>query len=168
MEFEKISKLLLLVLSFIMFCVQLNTTMMMNPMNPPKNDFTYTKDITEEDLPLVTICPTDQILKNKPDELMYYDQEDLLIGKTSCGLKTCKSWGAHLNITFEDILMQIYDYSLLLKVTISPEVSSKKIIFLPRYGFCWELAISNHIILEIIQSHPDSGYLRLLFTDKLY
>ena len=109
MEVSNILKFSVLVISFAMFCYQLNIATL-NLMDPPTVDSTFERNIADYDIPVVTICPINQTNYAKLMELKYYTKENVLRGETSChDTDFCKSWGAHLNLTFDELKSQIFD-----------------------------------------------------------
>ena len=65
-----------------MFCVQFRIALI-NLFNPPTVDSTNVKNIEEIDLPLITICPTNQTNKNMLE--MYFPDSDDSFLSGYCG-----------------------------------------------------------------------------------
>ena len=55
----KILKMIVILVSFAMFCYQLNIATE-NLINPPTVDSTYERIISDNDIPLITVCPNNQ------------------------------------------------------------------------------------------------------------
>ena len=88
-----------------MFCYQFSTATK-NLMDPLMVDFSYERDIINDDVPLIVVCPTNQIDRELifTDFQYLYGLEDLLKGNIYCDDETfCVSWGGHLNLTFDEL-----------------------------------------------------------------
>ena len=70
MKVQKKIKFTVFIFSFIMFCIQLRIAIM-NLIDPPLVDNTYEKEITRNDMPLITICPNNQTNVAKLQEIGY-------------------------------------------------------------------------------------------------
>ena len=98
--------------------------------------------ITVDDLPLITVCPTDQMISYTPGgDGGYGTVNHLLLGITDCAPKTntCTAWGSQVNLTFDEIKSQTLDYyeSVEWLDIDGAEFQSTK-VFLPSFGFCKE------------------------------
>ena len=68
-------------------------------MNPGLVDINHERDATDDDMPLITICPTNQTNTKRIQESGYYDYDNMLMGFAKCKRTTnCTSWGAHENL----------------------------------------------------------------------
>ncbi len=126
----KILKIIVLLLSFSMFCYQLNTATN-SLIDPPTVDSTYERIITDGDIPLVTICPTDQSIERLYG-FGYFSVEGLLEGKTLCNKIICYSWGAHHNLTFDKLTRSVFDLEKVNAVQIKGGVYDS--VFIPSYS----------------------------------
>ena len=157
-----------------MFCFQLRTATT-NLINPPTVDSTYERNITEEDIPLITICPTNQTNVARLKELKYFKVEYLLEGATSCNeTNYCKSWGAHANLTFDELLTQAFNNEKVSAVTYGYSYDDienvdieEKLVFIPKYGICKEISKFNMSQkLQVNYHNPSEA--RVLITNRNY
>ena len=132
-------KIIIWVVAFAMFCYQLNTATMLL-MDPLRIDSTYERDITDEDIPLVTVCPINQTDIDRLFELEFLSYNSFLAGYTYCNVtKQCHSWGANVNLTFDEVNCQVFDLDEHKRMGISGGVYKDDLVFIPRYGMCKEL-----------------------------
>ena len=105
-------RLALILVCFVMFCIQFETAIK-NLINPPKVDSTYITELENIDLPLITVCPTNQTNITALEELGYFYQKFILAGwKTD---EKITSWGEQQNLTIREFFKQltgITDYTL--------------------------------------------------------
>ena len=107
MEVLKILKIIVFALSFAMFCYQLRIATN-SLINSPMVDSTYERDITDDDIPLITMCPLSQMSGERLTEFGYYDYYYLLTGDNLWDFSSNMiSWGAHLNQTFQNVLSYV-------------------------------------------------------------
>ena len=107
----KIFKFIILLVAIVMFYIQFRTATQ-KLMNPPIIDATYETKIAADDLPLITICPVNQVQSDTFKKLDYDSLNDFLRGRT-CSRGDCEvSWGGHKNISFSKVLRVIYDESI--------------------------------------------------------
>ena len=169
MEISKILKMIVFIISFVMFCYQLNTATQ-NLMDPQTVLSQYERDAIVDDMPLITICPTNQINLTKISQLKYDDLENMLLGDTECyGTTECTSWGAHLNFTFDNIKKQIFAFDRVDKINISTEEDvdiKASVVFLPSYRFCKEVLLPLTHGIEISYLYPEDS--RVSITDRDY
>ena len=107
MEISRIAKIFIFVLSFIMFIVQFRIA-------APMVDSSHERDLTADDMPVITICPynqTNSAMEKALRRLKYGTQmEDLLQGCAKCEDNTkCVSWGAHVNRSYDQVLKEVFD-----------------------------------------------------------
>ena len=163
MNILTILKMLVLAFSFIMFCYQLRIATV-NLMEPPTVDSTYDREIIQDDFPLITICPTNQANEANLKDLNYTSVEQLLKGGNKFNKTSYfRSWGAHLNLTFDDLLKQVFKLEKVRSVSINNSYTEGNLVFIPRYGICKETS-QLHIKKEISLLSRDEA--RILITDK--
>ena len=134
-------------------------------MDPPTVDSTYERNITDDDLPLITICPEYQIDFKRLKELHY---DNLLHGWTRCNETTeCYSWGDNLNLTFDGLTRQTIDLKKMKNMKIWGGEFKEKFVFIPKYGLCKETSSLN-VSQELELHHFYPGIARVLITDKSY
>ena len=155
-----------------MFCIQCRTATL-KLMNPPIIDSTYDTKITADDLPLITICPVDQMIDGDFKILEYCSLKDFLHGRFGihCDKPDYISWGGHKNISFSEALKVLYDESVLSSIYVAPEnVYDSRVVFLAKFGLCLEIFNYNLEYIEIFQEDisKETKNLRLIFTDKTY
>ena len=78
MEILNVIRFIVLTISFAMFCFQLKTATL-NLMDPPTVLSQYERDATGNDMPLITVCPTNQINITRMREQGYYDYDVFLM-----------------------------------------------------------------------------------------
>ena len=167
MKVSNILKFSVLVISFAMFCYQLNIATL-NLMDPPTVDSTFERNIADYDIPVVTICPINQTNYPKLMELKYYTKENVLRGETSChDTDFCKSWGAHLNLTFDELKSQIFDSYGVDRINVNGGRLQDKPVFIPKYGMCQETSFVD-VTQELLIFLPYPDTARVLITDKNY
>ena len=136
-------KIIIWVVAFAMFCYQLNTATMLL-MDPLRVDSTYERDITDDDIPLVTVCPINQTDIDRLFELEFLSYNSFLAGYTYCNVtKQCHSWGANVNLTFDEVNCQVFDLDEHKRMGISGGVYKDDLVFIPRYGMCKETSYVN-------------------------
>ena len=141
MNVPKAIRMLILVISFLMFIWQASVALS-NLMDPPVVDSTEKLNIHDIDPQLITICPLDQFNLNKLNQFGYKSPEDFLMGNDVN--KEFIGWGAHLNLTFVEMLEEIknYDHINLYFYVFRNGKEVKvnyEIRFYPRYGYCFDL-----------------------------
>ena len=156
MDKDFIFKTVVKVISTIIFFFQLNFSIQ-KLINPPLTDVSLTTSLSAVDqMPLITICPLNQINESKVKELGYKKTSHFLKGVKVIGGKEQLSWGADLNKTFDEMMDLVLDvsahnYSGLhvneLKKTgrIIDKYTHKllKKFDIGIWGYCWELEEYN-------------------------
>ena len=167
MHVVKFVKYNVFLISFAMFCYQLNIATQ-NLLTPAMIDITYERNITADDMPLITICPTNQTNFTRLDELKYYDIDYLLTGDTKCNATAwCTSWGAHLNLTFGQLISQIFHYDKAQSLAMIEGMLEKNSVFIPGYGLCRETSYVD-VTKEIGLVHTNPDEARVLITNRNY
>ena len=140
---EKLSKFVITLVSVSMFCVQFKISIM-NLISPPTVDTSFQEGISEiSHLPLITICPTDQQPnKTRLKKFGYRNVEDMMKGYTKCQFGLCLSWGKHVNMSFDDLLKEVFDK---IQIFTTNEFITR-ITFLPPYGFCKEITAYDPLL----------------------
>ncbi len=152
-----------------MFCIQLRIAIM-NLIDPPLVDNTYEREITKDDMPLITICPNNQTNVAKLQEIGYELTDMMMVGEMSEHLcdenSSCiTSWGGHMNLTFNDIKSLVYDESKIKSLQINNEV---KTVFLPMMGLCKEISNFKSSYQVPIYKAVDNDEMTMFVTDKSY
>ena len=152
-----------------MFCIQLRIAIM-NLIDPPLVDNTYEKEITRNDMPLITICPNNQTNVAKLQEIGYKLTDKMMVGEMSKHLcsenSSCiTSWGIHMNLTFKDIISIVYDKKMITSLWIKSEV---KTVFLPMMGLCKEISSFKSSYQVPIYKAVDNDEMTMFVTDKSY
>ena len=101
-------KIVVIVLSFAFFCVQFRLALL-NLLDPPMVDSSYERDITVDDMPIITICPLNQTNKEKLDYIYPMGTGSFIRGRIDFKIV---SWGAHVNLTYEEVLGQLFDSNI--------------------------------------------------------
>ena len=159
MEIRRKLKLLTLLLSIVMFLFQLRIAII-NLISPSTVVSTREIDISEIDLPLITVCPVNQTNTTMLTKLGYQSVDYLFKGHTKCNGEPCLSWGAILNMTFDETVDEVFNPGFY-KGPKSAETQR----LLARYGICQE--ITQEITQEPVSIfyYKDS---RVFITDKQY
>ena len=165
MDVLKILKFIVLLLSFVMFCYQLDIATM-NLMDPPTVDSTYERAITDDDSPMITICPTNQSINANLAKLGYFNFDGILTGYLEDPSKHW-SWGAHQNITFYELLRLVYDWKKLEAVFTDGVKFAKKYVFIPGLGFCKESTQIN-VTKGVLVWNLQGSNVKVLLTNKNY
>ena len=149
-------------------------------MDPPLVDSTYERSITDDDMPLIIVCPTKQLdvyFKNSDfynremllDEIGYSNLEDLLMGIIKCNdERLCLSWGQNLNLTFDELKNKAFDLNT--KEVFQKDggdITGNATMFIPGYGLCTEISffnISQQLVLFSIYEYDSTVFI----TDKDY
>ena len=66
-------------------------------------------DITNIDLPIITMCQTNQIKWQEMKEIGYDKPFKFLLGDHICNNQPCISWGRSLNLTYDELLKTIFN-----------------------------------------------------------
>ena len=153
----QILKIFIVVVCFVLFCYQIKTATM-SLMNPPMVDSSYERDITDDDLPLVTVCPTNQINLYGNLNLL-----DVLYGKLNVPFDFNTSWGGHVNLTFKELITDVFDLKRINAVKSGGGNFTNELVFIPAYGLCKEFSkISQGMF--VYDDYLDE--FRVLLTDK--
>ncbi len=150
-----------------MFVIQVRSAII-RLVDPPMVDSTYERNINADDMPLVTVCPTNQTNKTRLTELKYWYLEKFLTGMSFCDGKLCVSWGNNINLTYEEILGQVLDTQSVADIDFLQFKKQAKTVFLPRFGFCKEISITNSTKFLTIMNNNNTNDVRVLITDKSY
>ena len=153
-----------------MFCFQFNIAMN-NILEPPVIDTTYYKSIGEVELPLITVCPTNQTNLAALKEFGYKVELDLLAGLVLKKQQEVTrplmitSWGGFQNISFKDLLKQnFFDKTAWID---NKEIVTKSLVFITRYGFCIELSDqSADFDISISADRAEDPSLIVFITDR--
>ena len=154
-----------LAICFVLFCYQMNTATM-SLMNPPMVDSSYDRNITDDDLPLVTVCPTDQNNLNGSYSLEYGNLLNLLIGKIGGYFvpESNTSWTGSKNLTFKDLITEAFDSERVRDL--DGDNLTNELVFIPGYGLCKEFSnITQEMTLYNLNKE---GEVRVLITNKNY
>ena len=128
-------KLIAITLSFSMFCIQFKTAIE-SLISPPEIDSSSIQSIEDVDLPIITVCPTNQTNLTALELFGYNGRYNLHSGHGN-------SWGKLFNLTFEELKKDIsdvefaksvkyYDYQL-------DQNSKVDLFYLPYHGYCREI-----------------------------
>ena len=103
-----------------MFGVQLRIAIL-NLIDPPMVDSSHERDLTADDMPVITICPynqTNSAMEKALFRLKYGTQmEDLLKGFAKCEENDeFISWGAHVNISYDQVLKEVFNPNVISKI----------------------------------------------------
>ena len=157
------------IVSLAMFCFQCKTAVQ-SLVSPPTVDTTVKKNITDVDLPIITICPTNQTNLTRLHELgTAKSVKQLLQGYSRCDFGLCLSWGKSVNLTFEQLLEQVFNKSLAKEILLSPGNPNLSVVltFLPRYGFCKEIInYSPEFPIKISIKSEYKENLKIFITDR--
>ena len=136
MDLLKFLKSFVFIFSFVMFCYQLNTATL-NFMDPPTVLSQHERDITANDMPLISICSLNQTSYTRMWELGYFDHDDLLMGYAEFNeTSVYTSWGAHMNLTFENLIGKSFYMDRVKYLSINGAYHKNTLVFLPSFGFC--------------------------------
>ena len=102
MERSRFIRILVLLVSFTMFSIQMKGSLK-NLINPPIVTTEERLSVEDIDPPLISICPVDQIDEEKLKNLGYKDYDNFLLGNARPGTNT--------NLSFSEILDQALTYS---------------------------------------------------------
>ena len=152
-----------------MFCYQLNIATI-NLMHPGIVDIKYKRDATDDDMPLITVCPTNQTNLTRILDLGYYHYDHMLWGDAKCSGTTwcwCTTWGAHTNLTFDEVKEQVFDFKKVNRVEINEEKVKSSSVFLTGYGICKEYSLLYYAH-EIELYHRNQDDSRVFITDRNY
>ena len=164
-ELKTSFKLVVMVICISMFSFQFYQAML-NLIAPPTLDSSFEKRITEIEPPIITICPTNQTVFSKMKQLKYSQKGAMFKGKANCKNDSCLSWGHHLNLTFDQLVEQIFNKKLLENIYFSPGGFIENIVILPRFGFCKEISSYNPTKeIKITNKNPFTD-VRIFLTDK--
>ncbi len=158
---------IVLIISLAMFCFQLRIAVI-NLISPPTVDSTIEKDITEVDLPIITICPYDQTNLTRLREIGGWSYVHSMVKDyVTCMAKDCDSWGKRHDLTFQEILNQTLDASIAEEIIFEQddEVGESQIVYLYRYGFCKEISEYDPS-REIDIVNERNVTMRLFITDQ--
>ena len=147
-----------------------------NWINTPTVDSTYDRNLTEKDLPDITVCLTNQTNYTRLYELGYQWKAYMHAGISNCSQGKCLSWGHHLNLTYQKLFQQVHNISIADSVAfyekyLTKEFSNTEIVFLPRYGHCKEMSryeLTNQCSIVINSRKQILNDVRIFLTDRTY
>ena len=163
-------RFLVLLISMIMCGIQLRLAIN-KLMDPPTVDSTFSANIKDIDLPLITVCPMSQSIGKALKQLGYETENDLLNGDTS----GVTSWGHSNNFTFQEVLLMVYDVNKAKEVSARVSKSAREtektklteeIVFIPRYGFCKEFTNFKGNKEILIYPPINQEQTRVFITDR--
>ena len=170
MQILKVFRIFVLLISFVMFFYQLNTATV-NLMDPPTVLSQYEREAFDDDMPLITVCPTNQTNLIRLTEVEHYEYDWMLWGLAKCNETTwCTSWGAQVNLTFDELKGQVFDLDKVGTIDIlrkGGEVFNSSLVFIPGYGICKETELLNYT-QEILVEHWNPDESRVFLTDRNY
>ena len=142
----------------------------MNLISPPMVDSSKEINITEISLPLITVCLTDQTNFTRLEDLGYEgDLVRFYKGRTSSKISSNTSWGKHINMSFSEMLNQVYDVKELHKIRFSIKGGyDYRYVFLPSFGFCKEFVEydpTKDILIYFKPSH-ELTKMRIVITNR--
>ena len=119
-------------------------------------------------MPLITVCLTNKTNFKRLSELGYKDLHDFYRGKNSNSNEK-RTWGNHVNMTFDQILEEVYNVNVKIKLWEDSKISSK-IVFLPGFGFCKEYTDFDHTKELMFTFKPTDKLtrMRIFITNKDY
>ena len=165
MEILNALRFIVFAFSFVMFCHQLNTATI-NLIDPPTVLTEYERDVTDDDMPLLIICPTNQTNLSRLMKLGYFLYEGMLSGETWCnGTALCTSWGAQVNLTFNELKNQVFDLDKVNTLRIYEGKFENSLAFIPAYGLCRETSLLNYT-QEIELQHRNQDDTRVFISNR--
>ncbi len=96
-------------------------------------------DHVQENL-LIYFCPLNQHNKSKLRMSGYYDEYSMLFG--SLMNHSLNSWGAHINMTFEEMISNISDVS---KEDVDQHYPGMIPRMFPKFGYCYEIKVDDGV-----------------------
>ena len=161
-------KIMVVIAAIVMFCFQCEIALM-KLIYPPVDDFTHVEKIENVDLPLVTVCPTEQSTNWKFLKFGYGSNENLLSGHI--GLTedlNITSWGGFHNLTYNELKSQIFDLKAVksIRVYSGKEKAASKIVYIPKYGYCKEISNYSSYYGLWISAAKKYSKLRVFMTDR--
>ena len=146
--------------------------------NPPLADSTELISIHDCNLPLITICPINQFNITKLEKYGFFEAKDFLAGMIR-GQPTV-SWGADLNMTFDQYLDHFLTYSPDTDKVVTVDSIFKSVYYSNKYtaalkrkfyvsnlGYCWDLEnYSAAEMLLIRSSIKDEKRFNVFITDN--
>ena len=169
MNLRRYVRLILLFVAFVMLVYQSCTAFSLL-MNPPMVMITSETNLSDVRQPLMYLCPSIQYDDNKVSHHGYQHTYNLVFGHLNANDSYGGTWGAHLNMTWEQLIRNV--------VVKSPEefvnntvfgfgVEIKTVIF-PKYGFCYE---ANYTLMDDMLMLPGKvpfkQEITFLLTDQL-
>ena len=135
-------KILILIVSTLMFLYQLYTAVILL-LDPPTIDSSSEIDIADIDLPLITVCTTDQYERNIQafTDLGFGIRIRSIRGELKKN-KKIKTWG-NFNKSYEEVLDVLYDKdvdkTLRIQYGDASAIKNYTRVFIPFYGHCSEI-----------------------------
>ena len=144
MDVLKLYKTIVFCFSFAMFCVQFRVAVEKLRI-PPLIDITEEVTIDSADLPIITICPTNQYNLTALKMYGYTNRNLMLFGSAIFKSKPYYSWGGQVNKTYTEMLADLFP-SVIINNDINPKITTKpktiEEIFVPKYGYC--IKVTNY------------------------
>jgi hypothetical protein len=142
-------KWMIVAISIYMFCYQTEVAVK-KLIDPPVVDNTEVYNIKDIELPLITICATDQINQTKMDELGYWIQDGYPTIYFLAGLdfeRNVISWGSQHNMTFADLVKEVIklqpNVPYILTDLYANDIEST-LKFYPKFGLCVD--VDNYVL----------------------
>ncbi len=150
MDWKNLARLVLLLVAIAMLCYQSQKAVALI-LAPPMMITAQQVDISEVPLPMMYICPLNQYNKSKLEENKFASEADIIEGKVRLGGQ--RSWGSHVNMTFEELIGNVTDIDLdafigNIKEETDQQLQIKPILF-PKFGYCFD--VQNYNIREILE-----------------
>ena len=150
-----------------MFCYQVNIATK-NLMDPTMVDSSSERTISDSDMPLITVCPTNQNNKSVLKEFGYKHIYNLLMGDAQCNETTlCTSWGSHLNLTFDELKNNVFSTADIDNLTLHDGQFNPESVFIPGYGLCKETSFID-MTKDLELEYENLNDVRVLITDRNY
>ena len=163
MEGKKLFRFFMLILSIVMLCYQVSKAFK-SLMNPPMMIVSESVNTINVRAPLVYICPLDQYNTDRLIEFGYKDEFTMIGG--SLDDEPIRSWGAHKNITFQQLVDNVTDLNFQ-KIISYIVLPVKKVIF-PKFGYCLmlddDINVTETTIIDTLKYQI--GFMILLTDSK--
>ncbi len=120
------------------------------------------------------MCNNDQIRWKELSNSGYNEPYKFFRGEQSCNNEPCTSWGAHLNLTYDQLLHTFYKFNLSSKLKLKNKKESlhgdakENIVFLPRFGFCKEITNYDPTEELVLANGNSRTNMVIYITDSAY
>ena len=141
-------------------------------INPPTVEDVKVLNISEVDLPDLFVCTDNQQRIENLNKYGYATRNVLMFGSVLShfihGHNAVTSWGGHLNITFDEMLDEIYSNKTReIPLVKGAELGPMKKVYNARYGYCQKISLYNVNKGVFVRTFHETEEVHIFLADKM-